>query len=61
MATVETRSEYRYKDGQPASQPVYDQNFMGGGGGGSSETCSKWGGGRSLRELCKNILKQGFG
>ena len=35
---------------------VYDQNFY--GGGGSSEGCLKWG---SLRDLSKNILKQGVG
>ena len=43
--------------------------FMGGGGGvvdgegGSSEGCLKWGGGRggSLRDISKNILKQGVG
>ena len=49
---------------------VYDQNFYGGGGmgegvvdgeGGSSERCLKWGGGGSLRDLSKNILKQGVG
>ena len=35
----------------------------GGWGGGSSERCFKWGGGRggSLRDLSKNILKQGVG
>ena len=37
--------------------------FWGGGGGGwvggSSERCLKWGGG-SLRDLSKNILKQGW-
>ena len=32
----------------------------GGWGGGSSERCLKWGGG-SLRDLNKNILKQGVG
>ena len=31
------------------------------GWGGSSERCLKWGGGGSLRELSKNILKQGVG
>ena len=30
----------------------------GGWGGGSSEGCLKWGGGGSLRDLSKNILKQ---
>ena len=42
--------------------------FMGGGGvvdgeGGSSEGCLKWGGwrGGSLRDISKNILKQGVG
>ena len=46
---------------------VYDQNFWGGGEGvvdgegGSSEGCLKWGGGGSLRDLSKNILKQGVG
>ena len=41
--------------------------FRGGGvvdgEGGSSERCLKWGGGggRSLRDLSKNILKQGMG
>ena len=35
---------------------------MGGDGvGGSSERCLKWGGGGSLRDLSKNILKQGVG
>ena len=29
--------------------------------GGSSERCLKWGGGGSLRDLSKNILKQGVG
>ena len=44
---------------------VYDQNFYGGRGvdgedsGGSSERCLKWDGGGSLRDLSKNILKQG--
>ena len=35
----------------------------GGWGGGSSEGCLKWGGGgwRSLRDLSKNVLKQGVG
>ena len=33
----------------------------GGWGGGCSERCLKWGGGRSLRDLSKNILKQGVG
>ena len=28
--------------------------------GGSSERCLKWGGGGSLRNLSKNILKQGW-
>ena len=28
---------------------------------GSSERCLKWGGGGSLRDLSKNILKQGVG
>ena len=42
---------------------MYDQNQFGGGGvvdgeGGSSERCLKWG---SLRDLSKNILKQGVG
>ena len=31
------------------------------GEGGSSEECLKWGGGGSLRDLSKNILKQGVG
>ena len=31
------------------------------GDGGSSERCLKWGGGGSLRDLSKNILKQGVG
>ena len=31
------------------------------GEGGSSERCLKWSGGRSLRDLSKNILKQGVG
>ena len=31
------------------------------GEGGSSERCLKWGGGGSLRDLSKNILKQGVG
>ena len=30
-------------------------------GRGSSEGCLKWGGGGSLRDLSKNILKQGLG
>ena len=30
------------------------------GEGGSSERCLKWGGGGSLRDLSKNILKQGW-
>ena len=46
-----------------------DQHFSGGGGGegvvdgkgGSSERCLKWGGGGSLRDLSKNILKHGVG
>ena len=29
------------------------------GEGGSSERCLKWGGGGSLRDLSRNILKQG--
>ena len=29
--------------------------------GGSSERCLKWDGGGSLRDLSKNILKQGVG
>ena len=44
---------------------MYDQNFCGGGGGwrgGSSEGCFKWGGGGgSLRDLSRNISKQGVG
>ena len=38
--------------------------FLGGGvdgEGGSSERCLKCGGGGSLRDLSKNILKQGVG
>ena len=31
------------------------------GEGGSSERCLKWGSGGSLRDLSKNILKQGVG
>ena len=31
------------------------------GEGGSSEGCLKWGGGGSLRDLSKNVLKQGVG
>ena len=31
------------------------------GEGGSSERCLKWSGGGSLRDLSKNILKQGVG
>ena len=31
------------------------------GEGGSSERCLKWGGEGSLRDLSKNILKQGVG
>ena len=31
------------------------------GEGSSSGGCLKWGGGRSLRNLSKNILKQGVG
>ena len=34
---------------------------VGGWGGGSSERCLKWGGGGSLKDLSKNILKQGVG
>ena len=30
------------------------------GEGGSSERCLKWGSGGSLRDLSKNILKQGW-
>ena len=33
----------------------------GGRGGGSSERCLKSGGGGSLKDLSKNILKQGVG
>ena len=33
----------------------------GGLGGGSSERCLKWGGGGSLRDLSKIVLKQGVG
>ena len=33
----------------------------GGWGGGSSEGCLKWGGGGSLKNPSKNILKQGVG
>ena len=45
---------------------MYDQNFYGGGGGwrgGSSEGCFKWGGGgiKGLRDLSRNISKQGVG
>ena len=45
---------------------MYDQNFYEGGGGwggGSCEGCLKWDGGDggSLRDLSKNILKQGVG
>ena len=47
---------------------VYDYNFYGGDrmvgwGGGSSAGCLKWfgGGGESLRDLSKNILKRGVG
>ena len=49
---------------------MYDQNFWGGRGGGwgggssegcSSEGCLKWGDGGSLRDLSKNLLKQGVG
>ena len=38
------------------------KTFMGGKGWGSSEGCLKWGNGRwgSLRDLSKNILKQGW-
>ena len=35
--------------------------FMGGRGDGNSERCLVWGGGGSLRDLSKNILKQGVG
>ena len=44
---------------------AYDQSFYGRGEGvvdgerGSSERCLKWGGEGSLRDLSKNILKQG--
>ena len=31
------------------------------GEGGSSERCLTWGGGGSLRDLSKNIFKQGVG
>ena len=31
------------------------------GRGDSSESCLKWGGGGSLRDLSKNISKQGVG
>ena len=31
------------------------------GEGRSSEGCLKWGGGESLRDLSKNIVKQGVG
>ena len=31
------------------------------GGGGCSKECLKWGGWGSLRDLSKNILKQGVG
>ena len=48
-------------------RPVYDQTFYRGrgggwgGGGGNSEGCLKWDGEGwgSLRDLSKNILKQG--
>ena len=50
-----------------SSCSVYDQHFRGGGGAGmvdgegcSSERCLMWGGGGSLRDLSKNILKQGW-
>ena len=33
----------------------------GGWGGGSSDGCLKWSGGGSLRDLSKNIFKQGVG
>ena len=43
---------------------MYDQNFYAGGGGwrgGSSEGFFKWGGGGgSLRDLSRNISKQGW-
>ena len=39
--------------------------FMGGGvvdgEGSSSERCLKWGGGGTLRDLSRNVLKQGMG
>ena len=51
--------------GCPGGVFVYDQILWGGRGGGwgggSSEGCLKWGGGGSLRDLSKNILKQGLG
>ena len=34
---------------------------MADGEGDSNEGCLKWGGGGSLRDLSKNILKQGVG
>ena len=42
--------------------PCVRSKFLGGEGvvdgvGGSSERCLKWGGGGSLRDLSKNILK----
>ena len=42
---------------------VVDGEGGGGWGGGSSEGCLKWGGGGwgSLRDLSKNVLKQGVG
>ena len=47
------------------NKKVYDQIFLGerggGWGGGSSEGCLKWGGGGSLRDISKNISKQGLG
>ena len=45
------------------NQNFYDQNFYGEKGwwmGGGSEKCLNWGGGRSLRDLSKNILNQGW-
>ena len=37
---------------------IFRGERVGGWGGVSSEGCFKWGGGESLRDLSKNIVKQ---